>query len=218
MSATAPAAPRTTVTRPSLARLSAVEVRKVLDTRAERWFLAAIAALVLLAVGSYLVQADGPLVLADALSGPGDVLRLLLPALGVLSMTGEWTQRTALTTFALVPRRGRVLIAKPVTLLAITLAVDLVTAAVCALGIAVTAPFTAQSADLSGSVVGAGEVLVVLSLGAQPAAWVNIVLAINDASDFRLDPPIAPTLTALVLWLVLPLIAGTVRTLRRQVS
>lgn len=257
MSTTAPtpAPPRPTFTQPSLARLSAVEVRKVLDTRAGRWFLAAIAALVLIAMGNYLIQADGPLVLADAFSSLGSVLRLLLPALAVLSMTGEWTQRTALTTFALVPRRGRVLVAKLVALLAITLAAVLVTAAVSAFGIAVTSALTDQRADFSGSLPGVGEVLVVvalwmlmgagfgallhntaaalvaflvlpvavstavvLSLGAEPAAWVNIVLAIKDVSDLHLDPPIAPALTAITLWVVLPLLAGTVRTLRRQVS
>jgi ABC-type transport system involved in multi-copper enzyme maturation permease subunit len=37
---------------------------------------------------------------------------LLLPVLGILSVTSEWSQRTALTTFALVPDRYRVLTAK----------------------------------------------------------------------------------------------------------
>ena len=31
---------------------------------------------------------------------------VLLPVLGILSMTGEWSQRTALTTFTLVPAWG----------------------------------------------------------------------------------------------------------------
>jgi ABC-2 type transport system permease protein len=38
---------------------------------------------------------------------------VLLPVLGVLLVTSEWSQRTAMTTFALVPRRFRVLTAKP---------------------------------------------------------------------------------------------------------
>ena len=37
---------------------------------------------------------------------------MLLPVLGVLSVTSEWSQRTAMTTFALVPGRGRVVGAK----------------------------------------------------------------------------------------------------------
>ncbi len=259
MSTTTPTAPhsspRPTFTRPSLARLSAAEVRKVLDTRAGRWSLLTIAALELLALGTYLAQTDGPLVLTDALATPTDVLRLLLPALGVLSMTGEWTQRTALTTFALVPQRGRVLAAKLIALLTVTLAAGLATAAVCAVGVTATSALTGQPTDLSNPVAGTGQVLVVvalwmlmgaafgallhstaaalvaflvlpvavsaavvLTLGADPAAWVNVVSAINDTSDLHLDPPLAPPFTALTLWIVLPLLAGTVRTLQRQVN
>ena len=36
----------------------------------------------------------------------------LLPVLGILLVTSEWTQRTALVTFTLVPVRGRVMAAK----------------------------------------------------------------------------------------------------------
>jgi ABC-type transport system involved in multi-copper enzyme maturation permease subunit len=37
---------------------------------------------------------------------------ILLPVLGILSVTSEWSQRTALTTFTLVPNRFRVIGAK----------------------------------------------------------------------------------------------------------
>jgi hypothetical protein len=37
---------------------------------------------------------------------------ILLPILGILSVTSEWSQRTTLLTFALVPRRERVTAAK----------------------------------------------------------------------------------------------------------
>jgi ABC-2 type transport system permease protein len=37
---------------------------------------------------------------------------VLLPVVGILLVTSEWTQRTAMVTFALVPHRGRVLTAK----------------------------------------------------------------------------------------------------------
>ena len=37
---------------------------------------------------------------------------ILLPVLGILTVTSEWSQRTALTTFALVPARSRVVGAK----------------------------------------------------------------------------------------------------------
>jgi ABC-type transport system involved in multi-copper enzyme maturation permease subunit len=37
---------------------------------------------------------------------------VLIPVVGILAITSEWSQRTALTTFALVPRRERVIAAK----------------------------------------------------------------------------------------------------------
>ena len=39
-------------------------------------------------------------------------LTLLLPVVGILAATAEWSQRTALTTFVLEPRRVRVGLAK----------------------------------------------------------------------------------------------------------
>ena len=40
------------------------------------------------------------------------MITLLLPIVGILLVTSEWSQRTAQVTFTLVPRRGRVLAAK----------------------------------------------------------------------------------------------------------
>ena len=44
---------------------------------------------------------------------------ILLPVLGVMSVTSEWSQRTAMVTFALEPSRGRVIAAKYVSALVI---------------------------------------------------------------------------------------------------
>jgi len=48
---------------------------------------------------------------------------LLLPLIGIMAATGEWSQRTALTTFTLEPRRTRVNAAKLVSALGLGLAV-----------------------------------------------------------------------------------------------
>ena len=40
------------------------------------------------------------------------VASIFLPIVGLLLVTSEWSQRTALTTFTLVPERGRVVAAK----------------------------------------------------------------------------------------------------------
>jgi ABC-type transport system involved in multi-copper enzyme maturation permease subunit len=59
---------------------------------------------------------------------------VLLPVLGVLSMTGEWSQRTALTTFALTPSRGRIVAAKLAAAALMALAVTAVILGVAAAG------------------------------------------------------------------------------------
>ena len=41
-----------------------------------------------------------------------EIMSLILPVLGILLVTSEWSQRTGLTTFALVPQRERVIVAK----------------------------------------------------------------------------------------------------------
>ena len=91
------------------------ELRKTVDVRAARWMLFASA---LLVVGAEAV----PLVFphnvtqdrASYLTWAALGLSRLLPLVLLMAMTAEWSQRTAMTTFTLEPRRGRVLAAKVV--------------------------------------------------------------------------------------------------------
>lgn len=99
--------------RPPLTRLALVELRKMTDTRAGRALLAiiALAAVVAPVVFMSVRPADEQsAVQLFELSQIG--VGLLLPVVGILAVTGEWSQRTALTTFALVPQRLRILTAK----------------------------------------------------------------------------------------------------------
>ncbi|MEV4177694.1 ABC transporter permease [Nonomuraea sp. NPDC049709] len=91
-------------------RLLSVEARKLFDTRSGK-----IMTVVLIAVTLASIVTRG------AVSGPqlhtlietaGIGFSTLLPVIGILTVTGEWSHRTALTTFALEPRRVRVLAAK----------------------------------------------------------------------------------------------------------
>ena len=50
------------------------------------------------------------------------MVAFLMPLVGLLAMTSEWTQRTALTTFTLAPRRLPVIAAKYVAALALSVA------------------------------------------------------------------------------------------------
>ncbi|GGL34684.1 ABC transporter permease [Phycicoccus endophyticus] len=93
-------------------RLVHVELRKMLDTRAGRWLLVAIGVLVVGALAILLVQDGGEHPLGDYLQATTLPTALLLPVVGILAVTSEWSQRTALVTFTLEPRRARVAWAK----------------------------------------------------------------------------------------------------------
>ncbi|WP_328650777.1 ABC transporter permease [Micromonospora sp. NBC_00330] len=138
---TAPAAgavaPRhhTPVRRPSLLRLSAVEMRKLVDTRAGRWLLITIALVTAAIVTLQLIYAgDADQTFPNFFVPSLLPVSVLLPVLGILSITSEWSQRTALTTYALVPRRERVVAAKLIAVSLTALASVLASLAVAAVG------------------------------------------------------------------------------------
>jgi hypothetical protein len=123
--------------RQSFLRLVRIELRKTVDTRSGRLLLAGIIALSVLILGWQLTHlAPGPLAFGSVLDGAIVPVDLILPVVGILAMTSEWTQRTALTTFTLSPRRIPVLVAKLVA--ALTIATVMV-AVVVALAFAGTA-------------------------------------------------------------------------------
>jgi ABC-2 type transport system permease protein len=117
---TAPAGARDT--RPSLARLTGVELRKMTDTRAGFWLLLAIGAISVLVV-IVLAAAGGPEDhrLDDFFGVAISPILIMLPVVGILLVSSEWSQRTAMLTFALVPDRRRVLAAKLLAGIAIAL-------------------------------------------------------------------------------------------------
>ncbi|MFD4207247.1 ABC transporter permease [Micromonospora tulbaghiae] len=131
----APPRPGAAVAGPTLARLTAVELRKLADTRAGRWLLITIGLIAAVIVVVQLFVLDAPDQTFTAFFTPSLLpVGLLLPVLGILSITGEWSQRSALTTFALVPRRERVIVAKLAAVVLAALASVLVSLAVAAVG------------------------------------------------------------------------------------
>ena len=110
-------------------RLLHVELRKTVDTRSGRWLLAAIGLITVGVIAVFLLAADpGSLTFQRFVGVTSTPQSLLLPVLAILTVTTEWTQRTALTTFTVEPSRLRVVLAKLVAvvllgLLAVTLAV-----------------------------------------------------------------------------------------------
>ena len=131
-----------------LSRLLQVELRKLVDTRSGRWLLISIALLTAAVITLFLFTVDPEeLTYANFVDATTAPQSLLLPILGILTVTSEWGQRTGLVTFTLEPHRGRVVVAK------IAAAVLLGMAALAiALGLAALANVAGQSLqDGSGS-------------------------------------------------------------------
>ena len=105
-----------------LRRIVAVELRKSFDTRAGFWLLASIGVTSLLATGLVILFAPAEQLSYSTFTlAIGYPISVILPMIAVLSVTGEWSQRSGLTTFTLVPHRGRVVLAKAVAVASIAL-------------------------------------------------------------------------------------------------
>lgn len=103
-------------------RLMQAEARKMVDTRSGRWLVIIIVALALAGAGlgisiyPSLAGRIGPhwhdTLLEFTLAGAS----VLIPVMAILAVCSEWTQRTALITFTIEPRRARVSAAKAVVM------------------------------------------------------------------------------------------------------
>ena len=178
--------------RPGLGRLVAVELRKMVDTRSGFWLHITMVALTAAVVIARRVFGEGG---DHTFAGVLDVglqpAAVLLPVIGILLVTSEWSQRTGMITFALVPVRSRVLGAKLIASIVLSLATLVMSVAVVAAGVLVASPgvngtwsdaatLIGQSAVFltTGMVVGVafGVVLLasapaVVALSALPIAW-----------------------------------------------
>lgn len=115
------------------ARLLRVELRKLVDTRAGRWLLVVTGGISIVAVVAFLVWGKAAEATYQGLLGIATLpLVFLLPILGIMTATAEWSQRTGLVTFALEPHRGRVVLAKLVA----AVGLGLLVVAVAAVGVA----------------------------------------------------------------------------------
>jgi hypothetical protein len=118
-----------------LARIVRVELRKSFDTRSGFWLLASIGLAALLTTGAVIAWApQSEFTYSQFTLAIGVPMSVILPIIAVLSVTAEWSQRSGLATFTLVPHRGRVLLAKAVAAVLVAVASTLVAFTVGALG------------------------------------------------------------------------------------
>ncbi|QOC93294.1 ABC transporter permease subunit [Micromonospora craniellae] len=242
---------------PSLTRLTRVELRKLVDTRAGRWLLITIGLVAAVIVALQLVYAPAAEQTFVNFFLPSLFpVGVLLPVLGILSITSEWAQRTALTTFALVPRRERVIAAKLAAVVLAALASVLASLALAAVGTLIAdATGGAGTWRIDGMLIlhaavfqvinvlmGAGFGLLLLHTPLAIVAYLllpilwsvvgELVRPLHRAAEWldttrTMEPLLAPELTggqwarlavSLLAWLVVPLVVGWVRTMRREVA
>jgi ABC-2 type transport system permease protein len=130
------AGPARRIVRPIPAtRLVKVELRKMFNTRSGFWMLISIGVLSVIATGAVIIFApDSAVTYASFASAIGLPMSVILPMIAILAVTSEWSQRSGLTTFTLVPSRGRVIGAKAIATLLVGFGSMAVAFAVGALG------------------------------------------------------------------------------------
>ena len=216
-SATSPAAALAGRPGVPFARTLQAEVRKMVDTRAGRWMVIAMAALTVLILASFVLW--GPAedaTFANLLQVSTLPLAILLPVIGIMAATAEWTQRTGLVTFTLEPRRGRVVLAKALGALALGLVVLAV-----AFGAAAVANLAGDGAWDLDAAAGGGLTLALLVYVLQGVAFgllflntpVAIVLVLVLPTAWSIVTQVFSSLSDVGAWLDLdqvtrPLFAG----------
>ncbi len=173
---------------PGFGRLTRIELRKMLDTRSGLWFSAAVAAVSLVTViVTSLVKGGHDSTLARLFNNSVEPAAILLPVLGVLLVCGEWSQRTTLTTFTLVPDRRRVLSAK------VAAAILLASAA-----FAVCLACSVIFGELSPAPGGAGSLSIVVLAQGLVFLTATMVIGVAFGAAIMLSAP------AIVIYLALP--------------
>jgi len=187
-----------------VARLVTVELRKMFSTRSGFWLLVSIAVLTPVAAGSVVVLApDSDVTYESFTRASGFPMSLILPIIAILAVTSEWSQRSGLTTFTLVPSRGRVIGAKAIATFLVGLVSMAVAFAVGALG------------NLAGSTLAGVDTVWDISLSTVP----QIVLGnlVGMAIGFTLGVVLRNSAAAIVGYFVVSLVLPGILVLLAQV-
>ena len=141
LSASPPASPEQTSPRPldtariPLRRIVAVELRKSFDTRAGLWLLASVGLASVLTSGAVIAWApDDDFTYSTFTTTIAFPMSVILPIIAALAVTAEWTQRSGLTTFTVVPHRGRIMLGKAFALVSVALPATAVALVIGAVG------------------------------------------------------------------------------------
>ncbi len=185
-------------------RLVKVELRKMFSTRSGFWMLVSIGVLSPIATGSVIIFApDSDVTYESFARASGFPMSVILPMIAILAVTSEWSQRSGLTTFTLVPSRGRVIGAKAIATLLVGLGSVAVAFAVGALG------------NLAGSALAGVDTVWDISLPMAPQMVLfNLV---GMAIGFTLGVVLRNSAAAIVGYFVVSLVMPGILVLLAQV-
>jgi hypothetical protein len=175
----------------SFLKLVTIELRKSVNTRSGRYLILGILALAVAALGWKLTHlGNGTQSFDSYLAAASTGVLLILPVIGVMAMTSEWTQRTALTTFTLSPRRIRVQLAKFVSAILLSAVV-----------LSVTAVLALAATAIGGAIDGGGASYAGIG-GALAGAYLSTALNVVMGAAF--GAVIAQTAVAILVFFVAP--------------
>ena len=199
------AAPARRIVRPIPAtRLVKVELRKMFNTRSGFWMLVSIGVLSPISAGSLLVFGlNSDVTYQNFVRASGFPMSVILPIIAILAVTNEWSQRTGLTTFTLIPSRGHVIGAKAIATLLVGLGSVAVALAVGAVG------------NVAGSALAGVDTVWDISLSM--AAQIVLYNLVGMAIGFTLGVVLRNSAAAIVGYFVASLVLPGILVLLAQV-
>lgn len=172
-------------------KLTRIELRKMVDTRSGFWLPIAAASLSLVVAVLTLTLHHGSYgTYHHVLSNSMEPLVFLLPVMGVLLVCSEWSQHTTLITFVLTPSRWRVIAAKALACVCVSIAALIF----CLIVTLVLTPIISHVAGGAGSI----------SLTMIGQGWV--ALCTRMLIGFAFGTAILASSPAVVVYLLLPTI------------
>jgi ABC-2 type transport system permease protein len=185
-------------------RLVKIELRKMLNTRSGFWMLVSIGVLSVIATGAVLIFApQSEIAYGNFVAAISLPMSVILPMIAILGVTSEWSQRSGLTTFTLVPSRGRVIGAKAFATFAVGVVSMAVAFAVGAVG------------NLLGSTIMGLDTVWDVSLAA--AAQILLGDLVGMAIGFTLGVVLRHSAAAIVGYFVVSLVLPGILALLAQV-
>lgn len=182
-----------------LSRIVSVELRKSFDTRSGFWLMAGIGILSLLATAAVILFApDDELTYETFATAFGFPMAVILPMVAILSVTSEWSQRSGLTSFTLVPHRGRVILGKAVVALLVGVVSMLLAGAIGALGNVVGTAITGTDTVWNVSVQEFGYIVLANIIGMAVGFMLGVLIRSSPGAivAYFVYSLLLPTLTS----------------------